>query len=368
LSTSYSIGDELEVRIEKIVPRGFGLAFADKLTVLVPLAAPGDELRVQIREVKKRLAFAEIVEMISPGPDRAEPPCIYFGSCGGCDFQQLGYEAQLAAKVGIIRDCLHRIARIEYEADIPVIASPPLAYRSRARWHADIETRSVGYFRRDSHEVIDVAVCPILTPSLQSTLQYVRGSTDWSSLTGERHELEAAVGEHAEVSLFSYESGMEPAELSYTLTNDRYAYSARTFFQANKFLISDLVETAIGGASGNMAFDLYCGVGLFSLPLARRFKQVIGVEGNPAAVEFAKKNAISAGLDNLKISGKSVDRFLVENKTNDVDFVLMAPPRSGGKPGALTWRRSPLRRVLRTFSIKACWKWATARVRVHWWE
>jgi 23S rRNA (uracil1939-C5)-methyltransferase len=325
----YSIGDELEVRVEKIVPRGYGLAFADKLTVLVPLAAPGDVLRVQIREVKKRLAFAEIVEIISPGPDRAVPPCMYFGTCGGCDFQQLNYEAQLAAKLGIISDCLRRIAKIDYDGEIPIIPSPPLSYRSRARWHADGDTLALGYFKRDSHDVVDVAACPILVPSMQSTLEFVRENTDWKAMPQGRSELEAATGGDGEVSMFSYDDGSEAAELSFTLNDDRYAYSARTFFQANKLLIGDLVHAATSNATGSIAFDLYAGVGLFSLPLGRQFKQVIVVEGNSTAAAFAKQNVLSAGLDNVKVSNKSVDNFLIQNKTKNIDFVLIDPPRSG---------------------------------------
>ena len=118
MSKNYTIGDVIDVTVEKIVPRGLGLAFAENLTVLIPLAAPGDELKVRLNDVKKRLAFAEIVEVKTGGPQRITPPCEYFGTCGGCDFQQMSYAAQLEAKVGIIRDCLHRIGKIEYEAEI----------------------------------------------------------------------------------------------------------------------------------------------------------------------------------------------------------------------------------------------------------
>ena len=328
MSAAYSIGDELEVRVEKIVPRGYGIAFAEKLTLLIPLAAAGDKVLVQLREVKKRLAFAEIVAVIEPGPERAEPPCIYFGTCGGCDFQQMSYEAQLNAKVGILRDCLERIAKIDHPGEIRIVPSPPLEYRSRARWHADSETLAIGYYKRDSHDVVDVASCPILTPSLPSTLAYVHGSTDWSSISGTA-ELEAAVGTHGDVSMHSRESTAEPAELTFTRLKDTYSYNARTFFQANKFLIDDLIDAALKGVSGGMAFDLYCGVGLFSLPMARQFDSVIAVEGNATAAEFAKKNALAAGFDNIKVSNRSVDDFLLTNKTKDVDLVLIDPPRSG---------------------------------------
>src|SRR5919202_6796371 len=100
---SLRAGDACEVEIERVVPGGAGMAHARGLTVFVPLAAPGDRLRVRVERVKGRVAFASLVELVSPGRDRIEPPCPYFGRCGGCDFQQLTYEAQLAAKVEIVR-------------------------------------------------------------------------------------------------------------------------------------------------------------------------------------------------------------------------------------------------------------------------
>src|SRR5215212_7638260 len=114
------VGATLEVTIERILPGGLGLTHAQGQTLLVSLAAPGDHLRVRVERVRGGLAFASLIEIIHPSPVRVEPPCPYFGRCGGCDFQQLSYEAQLNAKVEIIRDCLRRIARLEVPADIPI--------------------------------------------------------------------------------------------------------------------------------------------------------------------------------------------------------------------------------------------------------
>jgi 23S rRNA (uracil1939-C5)-methyltransferase len=330
LSEHYTTGDVIDVRIEKIVPRGFGLAFAENLTILVPRSSPGDNLRVRIREIKKRMAFAEIVEIKQPGPRRIAPPCEHFGTCGGCDFQQMSYAAQLDAKVGLIRDCLHRIGKIEYEGEIPMVPSPnPFGYRSRARWHVDRHRRAIGYYARDTHDVIDIRLCPILTPGLQSTLEYIRESMDWDGLAVEQSELEATTGDEGRVSMYSPETGEPTAELSFAVNGDNYAYSAEVFFQANKFLIDDLIEAAIGGASGDAAFDLYCGVGLFTVPMARKFGKVVGVEENTAAAELAKKNIDSARLGNVKIIAKSVGKFLAENQKKKLDLILIDPPRSG---------------------------------------
>jgi 23S rRNA (uracil1939-C5)-methyltransferase len=337
VSTLYNIGDVIDVHIEKIVPRGLGLAFAEQLTVFVPLSVAGDDLRVRIVEIKKRIAFAKIVEIKQPGPQRIAPPCPYFGKCGGCDFQQMSYAAQMEAKVGIIRDCLHRIGKIEFDGEIPIIGSPQeLNYRSRARWHIDRDRKAIGYFARDSHDVIDVTFCPILTPELETAFENIRGSIEWETLWAERSEIEAATGEDDRVSIASEEFLEPPVELSFSVNGDTYTYSSETFFQANKFLVRELIDSAIGGASGEMAFDLYCGAGLFTLPLAKHFGTVVAVEGDTTAVDFAKKNVANAGLDNAKVVCKSVGRFLSENKTKKIDFILIDPPRAGAENHIIT--------------------------------
>ena len=156
MSSNIKPGKILDVRIEKIVPNGYGLGFAEGLTVFVSLAAPGDRVRVKLNQIKGRTAFAEIVEILEPSPERVAPPCVYFGRCGGCDFQQMDYAAQLRAKTAIVRDSLTRIGKINYPGEIEIVGSPrPFGYRSRAQWHLDTRRRRIGYFRRTSHDIID---------------------------------------------------------------------------------------------------------------------------------------------------------------------------------------------------------------------
>jgi len=329
LSVKYKIGEELELKIEKIVPGGYGLAFAENLTVFVGLAAPGDRLKVRIHQLKGKTAFAEIVEIIEPSVNRIEPPCVYFGRCGGCDFQQLNYEAQLAAKVGIVKDCLTRIGKINYENEIRIIGSPkPFGYRARAQWHVNTRRKKIGYFQRKSHDVIDVVECPIITPELQEVLTELRESIVWESFWSEMVEIEAA-GSAENVSVYSTEIVEPTEELSFESNGNRYFYDATTFFQGNPFLIEQLIETAIGGAEGAAAIDLYCGVGLFTLPLAKNFAKVIGVEGWGKAVEFAVKNVENARAENIQIFGENVNEWLMNNQPESIDFVLLDPPRSG---------------------------------------
>ena len=331
MKNKYQIGETLNVTIEKIVPNGYGLAFAENLTVFVPLAAAGDRLRVRIYQIKNKTAFAEIVEIIEASNLRIEPPCEYFGRCGGCDFQQMNYENQLAAKVAIIKDCLTRIGKINYEKEIEIIPSPhPFKYRARAQWHVDTQRRKVGYFQRNSHKVIDVENCPILTEDLQSILTEVRETIDWNSFWSEKIVIEAASAD-GNVSIYSNEIIEPTEEISFTAKGEKYFYSAKSFFQGNPFLIEKLLEFALPNASGKTALDLYCGVGLFTLPLGRKFEKVIGVEANRDAIDFAKKSAENARLENIEFHADSVDDFLDENKISDVDFILLDPPRSGAE-------------------------------------
>lgn len=336
LSTHYRKGDAVVVTIEKIVPRGFGMGFAENLTVLVPLAAVGDTVLVKIRECKKRLAFCEIVEIKRAGTARIAAPCPQYGVCGGCDFQHLNYQAQLDAKVNIIRDCLTRIGKIEFDREIPIIASPQeFEYRSRARWHLDTERQAFGYKRRDSNDVVDIGSCPILTPGMQSALDYLRLSTDWSAFKNGQHEIEAVSGEGGRISTHVPGSKAEAAEIDIELAGETYSYSAEAFFQANRYLIPKLIETAIGESTGATALDLYCGVGLFSLPLARRFEKVTGVEGNWRSVKLARKNADMAGIANIELVHRNVERFLTSGACTSAEFVLLDPPRTGPEDGVI---------------------------------
>lgn len=325
----------LEVKIEKIVPGGFGLGFADGLTVFVALAAPDDFLKVRVREKKGKVVFAEIVEILRASPERRTPPCVYFGRCGGCDFQQLDYGAQLRAKVAIVRDCLQRIGKINYEKEIPIAAGPDeLHYRARAQWHVDARKRKIGYFRRHSHDVIDVETCPILAPPLQKTLSEFRENLNWEDFWSEKAEIETAT-DGTNVSVFSSEIIAPTDEIAFAAGGENYLFDARSFFQGNRFLVEDLVRLAIDGAEGANALDLFCGVGLFTLPLARRFEKVFGVEASAEAIEFARKNSENARLGNVEFFAEAVGEFLSETDLPTIDFVLLDPPRAGAESAAI---------------------------------
>jgi tRNA/tmRNA/rRNA uracil-C5-methylase (TrmA/RlmC/RlmD family) len=336
-------GEVLEVHIERILPGGAGLAHAEGRTILVGLAAPGDHLRVRLEQTRGNVSFAKIVEILSPSPVRVLPPCPYFGRCGGCDFQQLSYEAQLASKVEIIRDCLRRIARIETPLEIPITPSPlAWRYRSRAQWQYDSITQRLGYFERGSHKVCDVAECPVLVPTLQETFLDLRARLKEGSLPEEVREFQSVAGDEG-ASLLPSLSGGQVSEVTRRIAGESYHFSAAGFFQINHELLAPLVNAALSSARGETArgetaVDLYCGAGLFTLPLARRFTRVTGIEASAHAVACARRNLSDAGLANARVECSTVSSWLKEHgpALAPVDYLLLDPPRTGAEEGAIS--------------------------------
>lgn len=337
MSRTYSAGDRLEVEVVKIIPNGLGLSFAEDLTVFVPLSAPGDKLLVEIADLKGRTAFAGIVEVLEPSPERIEPPCPYFGTCGGCDFQHISYEAQLAAKIGIIRDCLRRIAKLGDEVEIGIVPCPePFGYRIRTQVHADPAARKIGFYQRQSHDVIEAERCAVLVPGLDGTVKRIRATFDWPEGAEGTVDIEAGFS-GGTASVYSEELFEPVDELLFEAAGYRFAFDARAFFQANGRMIGPLIDAAVGGSSGGLAIDLYCGIGLFTIPLAERFEKVIGVESAIESFRFAEVNAAANSASNAEFINSRVRNFLEEQKAavEGADLVVVDPPRSGVKGRAL---------------------------------
>ena len=309
----------MEVTIERILPGGFGLAHAEGKTLMVALAAPGDRLRVRVERVKGTVGFASVIEVLEPSPMRTAPPCPYFGRCGGCDFQQLTYEAQLSAKAEIIRDCLHRIGRIDTVPDFNITPAPnQWRYRSRAQWQYDSVRQRLGYFESASRSVCDVSECAVLVPELQQTLEALRHEMSEGQLPDDARYFRAVAGDqgvavapdvrsptnrgpHASISRGVVDREGQMRDISRSINGETYKLNAESFFQTNIDLVPQLIEAAIGDSSGEIAIELYSGVGLFTLPLSRRFKRVTAVEENRDAVSFARENLADAGLVNAEV-------------------------------------------------------------------
>jgi 23S rRNA (uracil1939-C5)-methyltransferase len=348
-SSAVGPGETIEVTIESIVSGGFGIARLSEQTLFVSLAAPDDRASVRVSRVQGRTAFGEITELVAPSAQRAEPVCRYFGRCGGCDFQHLTYESQLAAKVGIVEDCLRRIAGISEPRPIEITPSPePVAHRSRAEWQISVDGSAVGYFERDSHTIIDVEECPVLVPELKEAFARVRTRADRGTKGASGLKQIHAATAGGSISVSPPYGGLTQESLDTEVAGERYRYNAECFFQTNHGILPCLIEEALrfadeasqesrvaneqaGGMAKSTAVDLYCGVGLFTIPLARRFDRVTAVEIHSLASSFAEKNIAAAGLSNVRQTSMPVDRWLATRgrSLKHVGLTIVDPPRSG---------------------------------------
>jgi len=338
-------GQEETVTIERIVPGGFGLAHAEGRTLFVRGAAPGDRVRVRVERAQEKAIYARIVEVLEPGPDRIAEPHSLLARCG-IDFQHLRYEAQLAAKLAMIRDSLRRIGGIEAPADLAITPSPQQwGYRGRAEWRHDTFGEALGYVETGSHTVVDLEDDPMVEPALAQAFAALRHRQSVGTLPADVKEFRAAAGDDGTVSLSPSLSGAEPRVVTRRVADETYDFDADCFFQPNPTIIAALVAEALGGAPDvgaardeeRPALDLYCGVGLFTLPLARRFGRVVGVESHKRTAEFAVRNAEAAGLKGVRIETMPVERWseAAYRTFGRTPYALIDPPRTGVPPAAM---------------------------------
>ncbi len=334
------------------MPGGDGIAHGGGLTIFVPLSAPGDAVRVGIDRRRGQVAWGTAVEITEPGPGRTTPPCKYFGVCGGCDLQQLDYAGQLAAKADIVRDCLTRIGRLDAPEDLPVVPSPdPLGYRHVAEWAIDSRQRRIGYRARGSHEVVDVDHCPILTGQLNGVLADLRERQSMGLVPPGIDEIRGLAGDEGP-GISPPLGSQYPPELSMRVGDDTYHYDASVFFQANGLLLEELVnealwqadparhkdpEAPLSGDGPGFVIDLYAGVGLFSVPLARRYRRVVAVEGFGGATRWTRRNLRDAGLSHAKVETERVESWLARRASalTGASLVVLDPPRTGITPEAV---------------------------------
>ena len=336
--TQVSLGQSHEVTIEKLVYGGDGLAHIGTQAIFVPFAAPGDQVRVRITEVERNYARAVVEEIIEPSPARRTPPCAHFGVCGGCQLQHLDYAAQLETKVAFIRESLRRVGRIDWSDDIPMQAAAEFGYRSRAeiKVSLDAEGRAqIGYFRAGTREVHEVSDCPILLPAARRELQRLHSEPHLIPRDATRVFLTA--GDESVIVTPGSGANSRAAELDALGTAHQriagidYSFGVRSFFQANRLLVEELVNVAIGDARGKLAVDLYAGAGLFALQLAGRFEQVYAVEGNRLAAGHGQANARANNTGNVRYEAISVEAWLKYKAAaaGRPDLLLLDPPRAG---------------------------------------
>jgi 23S rRNA (uracil1939-C5)-methyltransferase len=316
----------IEVTIEKLVMGGEGLGRYEGIPIFVPRAVPGDRLRVRLVQRRPDYARAAIAEVLEPGPGRRSPPCPYFERCGGCDLQQIEDELQPRIKAAAVVETLKRLGRLEMPPP-EVVAGDAWGYRLRAQIHAAAGTgggAQVGYFARGSRELVAIDRCPILVPELENALgELVR------ALPAEPpRRLDLAAGQGGRWTVAPVVEGLPRGPVELTVGEHTFRYDARAFFQSHRGLLPRLVEIAVGPWRGATAWDLYAGVGLFTLPLARHYRRVVAVESDPAAARYARMNARRNDLEAIKIVAKRAELALAR-LPRGCDRLLVDPPRTG---------------------------------------
>jgi len=332
---------KLDVTIEKLVYGGDGLARLDGQVVLVPFVLAGERATVETVEQKPGLVRSKLSALHETAGERVDPRCPYFGRCGGCHYQHAGYEAQLGFKRAILAETLRRVGKLEPPEEIRVIAKEPWHYRNRAQFH--IQGNEIGYLEARSNRLCGIDRCPISSPRINqviTTLREMLRDARWPRFV---RAAEVFTNED-QVQLNVLESdrpvarrlfdwcadaiaGFVPGALDYAVAGETYRVSGGSFFQVNRFLIDQMVEQALDHAAGESALDLFAGVGLFSLPLAKRFAKVTAVESGTGALRDLRFNAERAGVT-VEAHQSTVDAFLA-GLSAAPDFVLADPPRAG---------------------------------------
>ena len=325
--------------MEKLVYGGEGLGRLDGRVVLAPFVLPGERIRAQAGQEKPGLVRARTLQVLEPAPERVPAPCPYFARCGGCHYQHAPYQLQLAAKQEILREELRRVGKLDPPAEIAVVAAEPWGYRNRAQLH--IEGGRLGYWEARSHRLCAIDQCPIASPKLNqaiASLTLMLRDPRWPGfvraieLFTDEEQVQLNVIEAARpVARRFFEwcaeqiSGLVPGALDY---QGRYRVSGPSFFQANRLLLAPLVESALEGAGGESALELYAGVGLFSLALGGRFQKVIAVESGSAAVRDLQFNLERAGCAGVYAKKVTAEEHLA-SLDHAPDLVLADPPRAG---------------------------------------
>jgi 23S rRNA (uracil1939-C5)-methyltransferase len=360
---------EINLNIHALTYGPYGVGRHGGKIVLVPVTAPGDEVEVKILEEKRSYSVGEVVRLRRSSPSRRAAPCPYFGSCGGCPWQHLRYETQLAAKAKSVEDALRRIGKLDHFELLPILSSPREEhYRRRIRLHTNLAGR-LGFHRPFSGQLVEIDSCLIADPRLESGLPLAR---EWrESLATRVKEIEISLGEDEAAPVFIGRAGGEfapeddrvsalfldrhPPVGGLILTGRGWRKSwgesqvslyaeeglkiraeADAFTQVNPEAGRRLARELLAWGDfhdSDRVLELYSGAGNFTLPVARRCGTIAAVEGNPLAVESGRKNSRSHGLEKIRWICSPVPPAIHRLKENGARFskIILNPPRSGAK-------------------------------------
>jgi 23S rRNA (uracil1939-C5)-methyltransferase len=378
-------GERREVEVAALAHDGRGVARIDGKAVFVAGALPGERVEVEITRRRRHLDEARLVAILDASPDRVEPRCAHFGVCGGCSLQHLADDAQLAAKQTQLLEDFERIGRVRPATVLAPLTGPAFGYRRRARLGIRYVRKKgrvlAGFRERDAPYLADLARCEVLVREFATLPRDLAALVEGLSIRERVPQVELAVADAAaalvfrvmdppsaadleRLAAFGREVGAsvylqpggldtvrplgEAPPLAYAVDGGalRIEFAPVDFVQVNAALNEAMVQAAIAALdprSTDRVLDLFCGLGNFTLPLARRAAQVVGVEGDPGLVERARHNARRNGIDNASFhvanlfDPPSFGDWAAERP----DLVLLDPPRAGAREVAerlVDWR------------------------------
>jgi tRNA/tmRNA/rRNA uracil-C5-methylase (TrmA/RlmC/RlmD family) len=313
-----TVGTHAPLRIEDIAFGGEGVGRINAFVVFVPFVLVGEEVEVEITEVKRSFARGRLVRVLEASPERVRPECRYFGDCGGCQYQHIEYSAQLRLKHKQIRDLFERIGGFDPGLIAPVVPSPqPYGYRNRimirSQWDKFKQGLNIGFIRADNRLVVDIEECKIAEPALNEQILYLRAHPPPKG---------------------GIKVVLRVAPAGWEVPRD-------SFFQNNFSLLPQLVETArqfLRRSGARFLVDVYCGVGFFCIELADEVEAFAGVELDQLAIKAARRNAAARGCGRGEfIAGRAEELLpgLMGRFPAPDTAVLLDPPRTGCLPASL---------------------------------
>jgi len=363
--------EPFELEIEGLSHEGRGIGRHNGKTCFVSDALPGEKVLAKVSQSHKRFDEAQCIEVITASPERVDPVCPHYGSCGGCNLQHLQHDAQINAKEALVLDQLQRLGKVSPQALAPAIESAPLHYRRSARVGINQLQRDgspiVGFRRRNSNKLVQIEQCPVLLPAAEQLLQALpellaqsdnfKGITHAEITLGDQHHaLTLRIKQSPDKQLLdqiqhrSQELGFclfidngkeilpyaEDSELWYQLGEPAQTLSFRPgdFLQVNAGVNQAMINRAIewlAPTAEDRILDLFSGIGNFTLPLAVQGGEVVGVEGSARMVERAQQNATANDLENCQFYEADLSGDLSRQPWYQQGFskILLDPPRTG---------------------------------------
>lgn len=363
------------VEIESLDHEGHGIARLDGKATFVDGALAGERAEISVYRKHAKYNSANALAILRASAQRTTPRCRYFGVCGGCSMQHLDVSAQVAAKQRVLEENLARIGKIKPELILPALQGPAWGYRHRARISARLVEKKggvlVGFHEKRSRYIVDMRSCEILTPQVSTLIPALRDMMVSLSNAAHIPQIEIAVGdseivlvfrlltpwneadmehirafaEQHRIQIWQQSKGPDSAhpfwplhapELSYGLPEFDLVMPFRPteFTQVNAALNRSLVSRAmrlLQPQPGERIADLFCGLGNFTLPIARLGAQVLGIEGSAELVARARQNALRNSIPNAEFAVDNLFEITPEKFTalGHFDKLLIDPPRTG---------------------------------------